>query len=299
MTRSIRPTLFALLIALVALVASPVRAQPGAEAPARHVVLVSFDGLRADALRSVWGSPLDRMSAASWSARTILPSSTLPSHTSMVSGVDSAVHKVRFNDWKPGRPRLARATIFTEVRRSGGTVQLVVSKAKLGFLVPSGMPLVHLSYPRHKAADVIAYAAKRFADTRPSLLFVHVADPDAVGHSVGWMTPQYLTVVRQIPGLITGLTQVISALGVWDQTLVIVTADHGGHARTHGTSRQDDMTIPWVALGGAARSGTLQRPIAIYDTAATVLYALGIPRPDEWQGRAVEEAIRVGAPERR
>jgi len=75
-----------------------------------------------------------------------------------------------------------------------------------------------------------------------------------------------------------------------------VTSDHGGHGILHGTNRPEDVTIPWIALGGAARAGVvLQQPIMIYDTAATALFALGLPVPERWQGRPVTEAL-TGVP---
>ncbi len=278
----------ALLGAALLLVAAP----PGlSQPPARHVIIVSFDGLRADALQSVWPARLRQQGAASWSARTVLPSSTLPAHTSMVTGVGPEVHGVRFNDWQPDQDRLSRTTIFTRVRAAGGRVAVLVTKQKLLFLVPPDVPAEWLLFPRYRQGAVIAEAAQRFREQRPALLFVHVADPDDAGHRSGWMSPPYLAVVAQIPGLVEGLLAQVHRAGRLAQTLLIVTADHGGHGRTHGTDRPEDITIPWVALGGLARAGvTLQGPIATYDTAVTTLYALGISLP-AWQGRPVREAL--------
>lgn len=300
--KSTRRSIAALaLLTVIVLGAAGGSAQPQARpALARHVIVVSFDGLRADALRSVWTPALQNMAAASWSARTTVPSSTLPAHTSMVTGVGPEIHRVKYNDWRHDRPRLARETIFTRVRRHGGTVRVVVAKPKLRFLTPPDLPVEYLRYPYYRAADVIALAAKHFAEKRPTLLFVHVADPDDAGHTRGWMSPKYLEVVSQIPGLVTGFTQVISAVDAWENTLLIVTADHGGHDYTHGSVLREDVTIPWIALGGPVRAGTtVQRTIMTYDTAATVLFALGISIPQAWQGRPVDEALKVPAAQRR
>ncbi|MGH2454427.1 MAG: alkaline phosphatase family protein [bacterium] len=267
-------------------------------AGARHVIVLSFDGARPDALQRVWPPSLRAQSAASWSARTILPSSTMPSHTSMVSGVGPEIHRVTFNDWQPGQPRLSLPTIFTEVRRAGGTVRLLVAKRKLEFLAAPDL-VTYLSFPRHRQEDVIERAGQVFAQERPALLFIHVADPDDAGHRHGWMSEPYLNVISELPLLIARLLGDVSAAGQLATTLLIVTADHGGHGRTHGTALPEDMTIPWVALGGAARAGvTLNQAIRTYDTAATVLAALGLPIPAGWQGRPVAEALATPAPTR-
>lgn len=274
-------------------------AQPAATAPGltRHVVILSFDGTRADALQSVWTASLRRQGSVSWTARTILPSVTLPAHTSMVTGVGPEVHEIRFNDWDPSQDRLTLPSIFTRVRGAGGRVVILVAKPKLRFLVPEDMPAEWLLFPKYRQAAVLATAAQRFREQQPALLFVHVADPDDVGHRAGWMSEPYMAVVREIPVVVEGLLAQIRALNAWDETLVIVTSDHGGHGRIHGTARPEDVTIPWIALGGLARAGTvLTQSIMIYDTAATALYALGIPRPPQWQGRPVVEALVQKAP---
>ncbi len=299
MTRGLR-TLLLLVLLAVAIVAAPPR-QTEARAPAavaRHVIVVSFDGMRPDALRRVWSPTLQAQSAASWTARTTRPSVTMPAHTSMVTGVGPEIHNVRFNDWGTDRPRLALPTIFTEVRRSSGSVRVIVTKPKLRFLAAPEL-VTYLSYPRHRQAEVLAIAGQTFRAEQPTLLFVHVADPDAVGHRSGWMSEPYLEVIAEVPVLVAGLLRDVVAAGVLSETLVIITADHGGHGRTHGTDLAEDMTIPWVALGGAARPGlTLTQPIVIYDTAATVLSALGVAIPPAWQGRPVLAALRALVPQR-
>ena len=40
-------------------------------------------------------------------------------------------------------------------------------------------------------------------------------------------------------------------------TTVIVTADHGGHGRDHGTERPEDVLIPWIAWGAGVEPGKL------------------------------------------
>lgn len=272
--------------------ASPVASPPP---PARHVVVLSLDGARADAMQAAVPARLASRGSVSWTAQTTSPSVTLPSHASMLSGVGPAVHGVTINDWRAGQPYFQRTTVFTEVTRAGGRAAAIVNKAKLLMLTPPGSAAMaqHLEYPRFRQADVVEQAARYFVDQRPTLLFVHVADPDYMGHRHGWMGEEYLRVIAAAPALIGRLLRAFEDAGVARQALLIVTADHGGHGNTHGSNRPEDMTIPWMALGGAARSGqVIQRPIVTYDTAATVLAALGVAMPGDWQGRPVREAIR-------
>jgi len=78
---------------------------------------------------------------------------------------------------------------------------------------------------------------------------------------------------------------------VRDQTLVIVTADHGGHGKVHSGSHQEvDREIPWIARGPGMRPGaTIDQPIVTVDTAATVLSALKLPMPAHIAGVPVTD----------
>lgn len=280
--------------ALAARAAGRIAQAPPAPA-ARQVVILSLDGARADAVRAAIPPALAARGAVSWTAKTTLPSSTLPAHASMLSGVGPSVHGVRFNDWRRGDPYFARATVFTEVTRAGGRAVVLVHKAKLLMLAPPGSvaSVQHLLYPRYRQADVVEAAARLFAEGRPALLFVHVADPDDAGHRYGWMSEPYLRVIAGVPTLIERLLRALDDAGAAGQALLVVTADHGGHGTTHGTSRPEDVTIPWLAFGGLARPGVgIAQRIVTYDTAATALAALGLSAPGDWQGRPVREALR-------
>ncbi len=271
-------------------------AQPAPAAPpARHVIVFSLDGARADAVQAAVPQALAARGTVSWTAQTIFPSSTLPAHASMLSGVGPAVHRVTFNDWSIGEPYFARTTMFTEVTRAGGRAAAFVAKPKMMIFMPPGsvVSAQHLVYPRFRQADVVEVAARLFGEQRPAVLFVHVADPDDTGHRRGWMSEEYLRVIAAVPALIERLLRAFEDAGVTAQALLIVTSDHGGHGITHGTSRPEDMTIPWMAFGGAARRGVIvDRRIVVFDTAATALAALGVPIPGDWQGRPLLEALQ-------
>ena len=103
----------------------------GAARPARppegrvtdHVMIISIDGLRPDAIEQFRAPTLQRlMREGSYSrdARTILPSTTLPSHTSMLTGVDVDVHGVTFNsDETATVSALQVPTVFSLAHEAG------------------------------------------------------------------------------------------------------------------------------------------------------------------------------------
>ena len=92
--------------------------------------------------------------------------------------------------------------------------------------------------------------------------------------------------------------EIVAALeagGYLSSTLIIVTADHGGHGMGHGDDSPEDRTIPWLATGPGVPPGlTLTRRVNTFDTAATAAYALKLPLPSNWDGRPVMEIFPAG-----
>ncbi|MFQ5882732.1 MAG: alkaline phosphatase family protein [Candidatus Methylomirabilales bacterium] len=261
----------------------------------RRVVVVSIDGARPDGLLQAKTPTITRLwkrGAYSFRAQTIFPSTTLPSHTSMLTGLTPDRHGMWKNSWEPGQPTVAVETVFSLAASHGLKTAMVVAKGKLAFLTRPGSPhLVKvISAPAPKVA---AWAARYLASEQPELLFVHFADADWTGHRHGWMTPAYLEALELADQGVEILLRALEQTGLVHETLFILTADHGGHGRIHGTARPEDMTIPWIAFGPGAREGyEIQEAIVTTDTAATILDALNLPIPEGWDGRPLRSIFR-------
>ncbi len=269
-----------------------------ADARVGHVVVISVDGLRPDAIEAAGAETLQRLirqGAYSLRARTIVPSKTLPSHTSMLTGVSPAKHGVTWNEDRVEETgRVKVPTVFDLADSAGLHTAAFFGKAKFRHLMgtesldywataPRGMEI--LPAPR-MVEDV-----KRFVKYRsPQLMFIHIPDPDLAGHSAGWMSLPYRLAVRRADAAVREIWE-IGQKRFGDDFVLIVTADHGGHERTHGTEAAVDMTIPWIAWGKGVRAGSIPERITTYDTAATALWLLGIPSPPFWDGKPVTEAF--------
>jgi arylsulfatase A-like enzyme len=134
---------------------------------------------------------------------------------------------------------------------------------------------------------------KRYLEhERPNLLFVHLAEPDLLGHVFGWMSPTYGAGVRKVDQEVGKLLVAADrAFGAGNYT-VLLTADHGGHGRDHGSADPRDVTIPWVAWGKGIEAGVVLEPgVRTMDTAATALWLLGVPPSDVSVGHAVTAAL--------
>jgi arylsulfatase A-like enzyme len=264
-----------------------------------HVIVISIDGLRPDAIDRFGATTLQRLmreGSFTLEASTITPSITLPSHTSMLTGVEPRVHGITWNEnhvEEEGKVQVP--TIFSIARESGLHTAGFFSKGKFDhILLPGSVDRAVLPAGNGKwlAGATAAEVERYFASERPNLTFVHFGDTDYAGHLMGWMSSVYGWAVRRADGAVERVLAAADKAFGPDNYTVIVTSDHGGHGRTHGTTAKVDMTIPWIAWGKGVLPGTeLPRSVHTTDTAATALWLLGLDTPLAYAGVPVQTAF--------
>jgi predicted AlkP superfamily pyrophosphatase or phosphodiesterase len=266
-----------------------------------HVIVISIDGLRADAIHKYHAPTIERLMREgrySLTAQTINTSLTLPSHTSMLTGVPETVHGVTWNsDKTKEKGYVAVPTIFGLAHSAGFVTAAFFSKTKFHHLeVP--FTLDYAVSPHGSALNSMfseqrttGYLGQYLEHANPNLVFVHLMEPDFIGHQFGWMGRMYGLAVREAD---LGVAQVIKEADAKfgrGRYTVILTADHGGHGSTHGTTDPRDLTIPWIVWGDGVQRGDTLSGIRTMDTAATVLWLLGVVAPQNWVGRPVTRAF--------
>jgi arylsulfatase A-like enzyme len=275
---------------VVATVAAPTEAP--VQTKIKQVVIISIDGLRPDALELADTPALDNLRASgaySPSAQTVLISVTLPSHASMLSGMTPKKHGILWGAPYIGWPGMNGPTLFNVAHDAGLRTAMVFGKQKMNYLVLPN------SVDKLFGADVGDMEVKNqtvefIQAGLPNVLFIHFPDTDRVGHEFGWMSSNQLQSVTFVDGLIGEIVAELESGDYLNSTLLIITADHGGHGFGHGDASPVDRTIPWLAVGPGVRPGvTLTRHINTYDTAATALHALELPRPEVWDGQPILE----------
>jgi len=265
----------------------PLQSPDGAPAAAPgRVAIISVDGLRPDAILAV-GAPnilaLAGRGAYSWQAQTILPSTTLPSHVSMLSGFTPDVHGMVWDDYTTERGPIPVPTLFSVARGLGRRTAMIAGKHKFTYFCDTGACDVWSISPNGDDDVTASVVGGRDVD----LLFVHLPDVDLTGHRTGWMSDSYLMAVRRAD---LAVGRIVSSLSA--DTTVILSADHGGHLSVHGSSQQTDTTIPWIIAGPRITPGRqLSSAIRTVDTAATAAYILGLPPQPAAAGRPVLEAF--------
>jgi phosphopentomutase len=81
-----------------------------------------------------------------------------------------------------------------------------------------------------------------------------------------------------------------------EQTIVLITADHGGKGKGRGGATMGEIEIPSILAGPEVASGKeLMTPDNTYDTAATVAYVFSQKTHERWIARPVVEAFTTAA----
>ena len=261
------------------------------------VIVVVLDGCRPDALAQARTPNLDRLwqtGAYTWQARSVAPSLSLPTHTSMFRGVSPQRHGVATNTFNPAAADFP--SVFELAGRAGLRTVMFYSWEELRDLAAPGS--LALSYCRalspHEDTDriVACAAADTLVTAQPDLTFLYLGSVDLIGHDEGWMSGPYIRGIENLDGAVGDVVAALEGAGLRESFTFLALADHGGHDHEHGSDSADDLTIPWMLNGPGVRQGhAIQAPVVIMDTAATIAHLLDLPRPEVWEGRPVLDAL--------
>ncbi len=284
---------FALSLCLGAL---DVAAQDAPQHPT-HVLVISLDGTRPDAILQADTPNLQALAArgaVNWEALTVLPSVTLPAHSSMLTGLSVEQHGVDYNSTQPGCPVLQFPTILTIAEEAGYKTALVTGKEK--FCLYKQTDTLDYTFAREGDRSV-ADRVLELLDENFTVIFAHFPNPDYFGHSTGWMSDTYISELHNTDTQVGRMLDKLNELGLTEETLIILTADHGGHDFGHGSDSPEDQHIPWIVAGPGVLPGTSLEDVSVMDTAPTVLWALGLALPDNLSGHPVYAAFDLSMPE--
>jgi hypothetical protein len=223
----------------------------------------------------------------------------------MIMGAGPEQHGVTSNDWEPNKfdfpPTVVGSggifpTIFGVLREQRPDAKIECFHEWDGFarlLEPKAMTVIeHGSSPDDTAQRAIA-AIKR---DNPDFLFVHFDHVDHAGHTFGHGTPEYYAAVAKADKLIGDILEAIQQQGDLSNTIILVTADHGGRGKHHGGNSLAELEIPWIIAGpGIRKDHEIKSPVDTFDTAVTIAYIFKLKVPYAWIGRPVLEAFEPSA----
>jgi len=252
------------------------------------VILISIDGMRPDGVMQCGNEYVKHLmekGSYTLNAKTVLPSVTLPCHMSMFHSVTPERHGITGNTYMMQvRPING---LFEQINGAGGKCTMYYGWEPLRDISRPGS-LVSAEYINAYSDDntdgkltdrMLKYLEKNDVD----FAFLYMVETDEKGgHDNGWMSKPYLDCISNA---IDNVKRVIEAVG--DKYTVIVTADHGGHDRGHGSDMPEDMTIPMFFYGKEFEAGKALENVSILDLAPTVADIMGVPYAREWEGRSL------------
>ncbi|WP_316792653.1 alkaline phosphatase [Pedobacter frigoris] len=269
----------------------------------KHVVLIGCDGFGAYAVPDAKMPNLKKlMETGSWTlkARSVLPSSSAVNWASMLMGAGPTEHG--YTEWGSATPEIPSAvttkyglfpSIFSVIRdqKPSAKTAVVYSWGGIGPLIEKDA--INIVIPGKDKDDFCAdTAASIIRKEKPYFTFLHLDEPDNTGHGIGHRTPAYYSQLEKVDLRIGKILQAIKDAGIEKETIVILSADHGGTGKGHGGKSLDEVLIPWVINGPGVKSNhEIKDVIITYDTAATIAWILGLKTPQSWRGKAVADSF--------
>jgi hypothetical protein len=258
----------------------------GAAGTSPYVIHVSVDGLRGDAVAMIGPRRLPHFyrlrieGAFTDNARNDFDKTvTLPNHACQLTsrpvfGPDG--HGVSFNS-DDGRTfeqvhGSYVAGVFDVAHDRGLATGMYASKSKFAFFerswdgmngapdttgVDNGRDKIDVYVNVGDTEALLDSFVARMAAAPQRYAFIHLADPDAVGHASGWESADYLQSIVKIDRLIGRIFDCIEGDPRFaNGTYLIVTSDHGGHGTDHSNPADPlDYTIPFYVWGPGVPAG--------------------------------------------
>ena len=259
------------------------------------VILISIDGMRADGLLKCGNPYLDfikKNTSYTFNAKSVTPTITLPCHLSMFHSVPPERHGILSNTYVPMvRPV---SGLFEQIKFMGGISDMYYGWEPLRDI---GQPksLTRSAYICARDEDdtdnkLTKLALARIREDQPDFIFLYLVDTDEKGgHDHGWMSEEYLNyinvAIENVKRVYEAAQEVTAKTGI--QYTIIVTADHGGHDRIHGTTMKEDMIIPTFFIGKHFEPGKELAGVNILDLAPTIVDVMSVPNAPEWEGKSL------------
>jgi arylsulfatase A-like enzyme len=290
------------------------------------VLLITLDTTRADHL-GCYGfaqaatpnlDALAKESVRFEEAMSAVPN-TLPSHSTMFTGLYPPRHGVRYN----GMFRLGEGsvTIAKRMHDAGfftGAIPAafpVYAKSGLnqGFDVYRDMfsePGAERLQPdaERSAADVVKLGLEtiRGAGGKPFFVWLHFYEPHypykpPFPYASQFREHPYDGEIAYVDRQLGELFAALKKDGLWDRIAIVVAGDHGEGLYEHGErmhsqlAYQSTLRVPLLVKSRVGKGGTVVRePVSLADVGPTVLDLAGLPVPAGLDGISLREALATG-----
>lgn len=295
-----------LLLMLIVCAAFFSSCTPQTGVKADHVVMIGIDGWGAYSFEKAEIPVIKKLMAegsGTLKKRSVLPSSSAVNWASMYMGAGPEIHG--YTEWDSKVPELPSRvldedgifpTVFGLLRRSCPDAEIgcLYEWDGIHYVVDSKA----LSFEKHitetpASKNTAKFAAQYIKEKHPKLVNIVFDELDHVGHSVGHDTPEYYAKLKELDGYIGDIVQAVKDAGMIDNTIFVLTADHGGINLGHGGKTMQEMETPFIISGKNIRKGLVfNESMMQFDVASTVAYIFGLQQPQAWIGRPMLQVFK-------
>lgn len=292
-----KKNLLLILVLTIFTVSSAFAAKP----KAKHVVWIGLDGWGAYSVEKA-DMPVTKqfMKDGSYTLkkRSVLPSSSAVNWASMFMGAGPELHG--YTEWGSKTPELPSRelnkhgifpTVFQLLRDAQPDAEIgcVYDWDGIKYLVDTLSMNYHAQGPDYnKQPEALCeMACKYITDKKPTMTLIVFDNPDHVGHADGHDTPAYYANIKQLDSYIGRIVDAVKKAGIYDDTIFIITADHGGIEKGHGGKTMMEMETPFIIAGKNIKKGYCFDDISMmqFDCASTVAEIFNLKQPQVWIGR--------------
>ena len=271
---------------------------------AKHVVLIGLDGWGAYSLPKADMPNVKKLmedGAYTLKKRSALPSSSAINWASMFMGAGPELHG--YTEWGSKTPELPSRvlnkngifpTIFQLLRdaRPKAEIGCLYEWNGIKYLVDT----LSLNYHYHVAdynktpKELGNMASAYIKEKHPTLVAICYDNPDHTGHTEGHDTPGYYEKLKELDTYVGQIVQAVKDAGILDDTIFILTSDHGGIKKGHGGKTMQEMETAFIISGKNIKKGLRFDDVSMmqYDVASTIASIFNLEQPQVWIGRPMK-----------
>lgn len=293
--------------------------------PVDRILLVTLDTTRADRLgcygRTQAATPvLDDLSleATLFEQAVAAVPVTMPSHATMMTGLNPYRHGVRYNVIRvlPKSVKTLAGRLAASGFRTGAVPSAVVVAARFG--LDQGFETYADDFrvgttPGEEVERTAGEAVDRAIrwwnskDGQKRFLWLHLYSPHypyepPFPYSSRFADRPYEGEIAYMDGELGRLFADLKKTGDWDETLVVVAGDHGEGLYDHGERwhaeqvYESTLHVPLLVKTPGRRAGLrVDQPVGLVDITPTILDYAGVPTSDPMDGTSLRVAIETGS----
>jgi predicted AlkP superfamily pyrophosphatase or phosphodiesterase len=251
---------------------------------AQHIVFIGLDGFGSAYIRKANMPTLKQMIAegsSSMNMRNILPSISWPNWSSLFRGTPP---KDQTDTDFP--------SIFSLIKHSD-TIEQTNNGISSFFFQWQELDKICSDSEAEKFTVESSYGSLQIITTyiienKPIFTAIAFEEPDTTGHVKAWGSKSYYAKLQVLDDFIALIIQSIKDAGIYDNTVFMLSSDHGGYFYSHWLNISKNRKIPFVVFGkGIKRGYVISSSAGICDIAPTMALSLGLDIPPEWTGTAL------------